>query len=300
MRIRQKYLVKCLYCKKESFKSSNGSFCNAKCQNDYDYEQYIQKWLNGEVSGGIKLGYGKVSNHVRRYMFSKNDNKCEECGWSKKNNYTETYPLQIDHKDGNPENHSPDNLVLICPNCHSLKPTHSTNKQKGRRYYQELYHKNKNGRMQKVTRKDIENILNVKLNYRNIIYFIDGNEKNIVSTNIFIFKNKNNFDLFLKTGMMENNYANFVRKKDNKEHPCKQCLSPTLNKVFCSRKCSQKFLQEKGKCPSKETLSNLLMNQSLTDIGRLLSVDIHTVKGWIKRHHLTEHKIKNEDVYASG
>lgn len=29
--------------------------------------------------------------------------------------------LQVDHKDGNPENHDPDNLHTLCANCHAFK-----------------------------------------------------------------------------------------------------------------------------------------------------------------------------------
>ena len=41
--------------------------------------------------------------------------------------------LEVDHIDGDPYNNTPDNLRLICPNCHSQ--THSfkgRNKGKGR------------------------------------------------------------------------------------------------------------------------------------------------------------------------
>jgi 5-methylcytosine-specific restriction endonuclease McrA len=31
-------------------------------------------------------------------------------------------PLTVNHKDGDSENHRPDNLELLCPGCHSLTP----------------------------------------------------------------------------------------------------------------------------------------------------------------------------------
>ena len=30
----------------------------------------------------------------------------------------------MDHRDGNPDNNTEENLRLICPNCHALTPTH--------------------------------------------------------------------------------------------------------------------------------------------------------------------------------
>ena len=36
------------------------------------------------------------------------------------NPYTRTIPLEIHHKDGNYLHSVEDNLMLLCPNCHSL------------------------------------------------------------------------------------------------------------------------------------------------------------------------------------
>jgi 5-methylcytosine-specific restriction endonuclease McrA len=36
----------------------------------------------------------------------------------------EPIPLELEHKDGNSENHARENLELLCPNCHSLTPTY--------------------------------------------------------------------------------------------------------------------------------------------------------------------------------
>ena len=48
---------------------------------------------------------------------------CEECGWSQKssNGYL---PLELDHKNGNGRDHRLENLRVLCPNCHNLKPIH--------------------------------------------------------------------------------------------------------------------------------------------------------------------------------
>jgi hypothetical protein len=48
---------------------------------------------------------------------------CEECGWHKK---TESgrLPLELDHINGDSRDNRLENLRVLCPNCHSLKPTH--------------------------------------------------------------------------------------------------------------------------------------------------------------------------------
>ena len=45
---------------------------------------------------------------------------CAICGWNKKRPGDIYTPCELHHKDGNPHNHNLNNLILICPNCHSL------------------------------------------------------------------------------------------------------------------------------------------------------------------------------------
>ncbi|MBI4919767.1 HNH endonuclease [Candidatus Azambacteria bacterium] len=48
---------------------------------------------------------------------------CEECGWSQRT--ADGYlPLELDHINGDHYDNRIDNLRVLCPNCHSLKPTH--------------------------------------------------------------------------------------------------------------------------------------------------------------------------------
>lgn len=49
--------------------------------------------------------------------------KCEECGW-KKQTADGRIPLELDHINGISTDNRLKNLRILCPNCHSLKPTH--------------------------------------------------------------------------------------------------------------------------------------------------------------------------------
>ncbi|MBQ9280114.1 MAG: HNH endonuclease [Clostridia bacterium] len=111
----------CLNCSTELGNRSK-KYCSNKCQKEYEYKNFITKWKKGEVSG--MRGKYQLSMHIRKYIFEKYDNKCSICGWSKINPYTGLLPLEIEHKDGNFENNSEDNLILLCPNCHSLTSTY--------------------------------------------------------------------------------------------------------------------------------------------------------------------------------
>ena len=122
----------CLSCGKELHGSRNNQkFCDSKCQNDYEYKQYIERWKKGEETG-MTGDYG-ISRYIKRYLFEKFNNKCCKCSWGEINLYTGNIPLEIEHKDGNYTNNIEDNLELLCPNCHSLTSTYKgANRGKGR------------------------------------------------------------------------------------------------------------------------------------------------------------------------
>lgn len=49
--------------------------------------------------------------------------KCEICGWAKKSD-DGRIPLELDHINGDSHDNRIENLRVLCPNCHSLQPTH--------------------------------------------------------------------------------------------------------------------------------------------------------------------------------
>ncbi|HUS15726.1 MAG TPA: HNH endonuclease signature motif containing protein [Chloroflexia bacterium] len=49
---------------------------------------------------------------------------CEECGWAERS--ADGYiPLELHHLDGEHTNNTLENLLILCPNCHALKPGNS-------------------------------------------------------------------------------------------------------------------------------------------------------------------------------
>jgi hypothetical protein len=108
----------CLNCLKSI--SKNLKYCSNKCQLDYQYRAYIDRWKAGLVSGRTGISTLQLSKHIKRYLIEKYGEKCSRCGWSERHPLTGRVPLEADHKDGNAENNSELNLQLLCPNCHSL------------------------------------------------------------------------------------------------------------------------------------------------------------------------------------
>lgn len=121
----------CLNCGKEI--KYNAKYCSIKCQHEYAQSEWEKKWLSGEISGNTQSLWKSVSQRIRTYLFKKYDNKCARCGWSETNPFTGNIPLEVEHIDGNANNNRPENLTLLCPNCHSLTPTYrGANKGHGR------------------------------------------------------------------------------------------------------------------------------------------------------------------------
>ena len=114
---------RCKHCGKEIVRQN--IYCNKKCKDDFYYEKWINEWKDGKVSGNTGVDGLGVSRHVRRYLFEITNNECSKCGWSEVNEFTGKIPLQINHVDGDWKRTSPDNVELICPNCHSLTKYHT-------------------------------------------------------------------------------------------------------------------------------------------------------------------------------
>ena len=121
--------MQCVNCNREINKRNK--YCSLRCQKEFQYKQYIINWKNGKENG--MRGEYQISSYIRNYIFEKYNNKCAICSWGEVNPYTNNIPLEIEHKDGNYRNNNEENLILLCPNCHSLTSTYKgANVNKGR------------------------------------------------------------------------------------------------------------------------------------------------------------------------
>lgn len=112
----------CIHC--HSPAAIRAKYCSVQCQADYEYNDRLTDWLvNKNPTGG---------GTIRRYLRETFGYKCSECGISDYN--TKPITLELEHKDGNSENNSLENLCFLCPNCHSQTPTYR-NKNRGNGRY---------------------------------------------------------------------------------------------------------------------------------------------------------------------
>ena len=109
----------CIECGKEIIKKNARRFCSHTCGNIYRQKEYVLKWLSGEISGSAKY----VPNPIERWIREQKGEQCWHCGWKEINPITGKVPVQVNHIDGHSSNNRPENLELLCPNCHSLTPT---------------------------------------------------------------------------------------------------------------------------------------------------------------------------------
>lgn len=113
-RIRNR-LYNCICCRKK-LNDTQFKYCSKKCESEYQKQLIWKKIDDGETT--------LPSRYYKQYLIEKFEEKCMKCGWNEINPSSGKIPIQLEHKDGNAENNSLDNLELLCPNCHSLTPTY--------------------------------------------------------------------------------------------------------------------------------------------------------------------------------
>jgi 5-methylcytosine-specific restriction endonuclease McrA len=98
-------------------------FCSIKCSGEQRRRLTFESFLKGEV---------KTRRTIKRILYERDGHKCSVCNLTMWRN--KKIPLEVDHQDGNASNNMPNNLRLLCPNCHAQQPTSKgSNRGKGRK-----------------------------------------------------------------------------------------------------------------------------------------------------------------------
>lgn len=94
----------CLVCKKPILAHFNKKTCSRSCANVH--------------RAGIKYKIGRprdkatTQKYIKIRLIKERGGACERCGYSKQE------ILHVHHRDRNRKNNNPNNLEIICPNCH--------------------------------------------------------------------------------------------------------------------------------------------------------------------------------------
>lgn len=116
----------------DGYKTRYANSCRS-CLQPTRKKSKVSSWLNGEWSGGTE---GSLSLTIRKYLLEEANYACSKCGFDKMHPDDGQTVLEINHIDGNGSNHRPENLEVLCPNCHSLTPNYrGRNQGNGRKVY---------------------------------------------------------------------------------------------------------------------------------------------------------------------
>lgn len=91
--------------------SAKSRFCNMECFNTYNRASSEPK-----ADGRVVRTQKRTLKWQRKFARQLYGDRCTQCGYG-------TFPeiLQVHHKDHDPRNQDPDNLDLLCPNCHEAE-----------------------------------------------------------------------------------------------------------------------------------------------------------------------------------
>ena len=88
------------------------------------YEIDTTHWKGQAWSKDKKLkDWSKYATYqsIKRHLMVERGHRCEGCGLSEWKNHKIT--IELHHVDGNRTNNLPENLELLCPNCHAMTDT---------------------------------------------------------------------------------------------------------------------------------------------------------------------------------
>lgn len=192
--------------------------------------------------------------------------KCEQCGITQW--LGQPINLEVHHIDFNHQNNNEENLILLCPNCHSYTENHSKN----------IYQNNVSEEELVQALLDCESIREALLKVG-----LSTAGANYSRVRALIQKHK-----------IEKFYI-----KERKFHYCLDCGAPIDEEAVRCRQCANlnnRFCDR----PTREELKKLIREQSFVSIGRLYNVSDNAIRKWcdaycLPRTKTTINKYSDED-----
>ena len=103
-----------------------------------EYDLYVEKQRRANEKRLLETPFDEVSIYsLRKRIMLEQKGHCNKCGLNEWQG--EPIALELEHKDGDNQNNSRDNLECLCPNCHATTDTwRGRNKNRGRKNQQRV------------------------------------------------------------------------------------------------------------------------------------------------------------------
>lgn len=121
---------KCCYCGTQCTYDNRkkNCYCSNRCQRAYQWYFVTKPKLEHGEYGGKPSRLTLI-----RYIIERDGYKCSSC---KVDSWNGKYiALDVDHIDGDNQNHSVENLRFLCPNCH--RQTTTWGNQRGSKWFEQ-------------------------------------------------------------------------------------------------------------------------------------------------------------------
>ena len=191
---------------------------------------------------------------LREELIKIRGHKCEDCGLTEWKN--QPIPLEAHHIDGDKCNNTLENLLLLCPNCHTLTSNYGS----------------KNIKHKEISDEDLLKALKIHKSIRQALFSLGMSDAGA------------NYKRARKL-IIENSNQIILQEKEKIINICLDCgkyISQTAK--YCPE-CAAKHARIVNR-PNREELKQLIRTTPFTQIGKKYGVTDNAIRKWCKMENL--------------
>lgn len=109
----------CIWCKEGQIGKNSTKYCSPICMNK---DHYCDSFLSWYINKENKIG----NRRLRQFLETIYGHVCSNCGITEWNG--KSIVFDVEHKNGISNHNYPENVCLLCQNCHSQTETYGNSK----------------------------------------------------------------------------------------------------------------------------------------------------------------------------